>query len=159
MKQHFVVFCGYNRYWNLVFSVHKEQLQLRVTLLVSSDLWFAKWFTALCCMWHRQSWVWTPTKTCGHMICKFMDQKGLTAMVTSKQSAGVARSECEDHYRWESMQAREPPWLWNPGQASSEIQNRVISASTKRTCVLQTFLKNLLFTWLKWDVKHLAKIC
>ena len=32
-------------------------------------------------------------------------------------------------------------WLWNPGQTSPEIQNRDISGPTKRTYVLQFFLK------------------
>ena len=38
-------------------------------------------------------------------------------------------------------QARDPPWLWNPGETSSEVQNRGISASdpTKRTHVLEFF--------------------
>ena len=43
-----------------------------------------------------------------------------------------------------------PPWLWNPGQTSPEVQNRGISSPTKRTCVLQKFFKkkkyNLTFT-------------
>ena len=34
-----------------------------------------------------------------------------------------------------------PPWLWNPGQTSPEVQNRGISGPTKRTCVLQKFKK------------------
>ena len=36
-----------------------------------------------------QSWVQTPTSACGHMICKYMDQKGLAAMLATKRSAGV----------------------------------------------------------------------
>ena len=35
-----------------------------------------------------------------------------------------------------------PPWLWNQGQMSPEVQNRGISGPTKRTDVLQNFLKN-----------------
>ena len=53
------------------------------------------------------------------------------------------------HQRWiwglahkqESMQARNPPWLWNPGQTSPEVRNRGISGPTKRTRVLQKFKK------------------
>ena len=41
------------------------------------------------------------------------------------------------HQRGGSAQVRNPPWLWNPGQTSPEVQNRGISGSTKRTCVLQ----------------------
>ena len=33
-------------------------------------------------------------------------------------------------HRWESMQT-DPPWLWNPGQMSTEVQNRGISGPTK----------------------------
>ena len=40
--------------------------------------------------------------------------------------------------KWESMQ-RDPPWLWNPGQTSPEVQNRGISGPRKRTYVLQKF--------------------
>ena len=39
------------------------------------------------------------------------------------------------------MQARDPPRLWNPGEKSSEVQNRGISGPTKRTHVLQKFKK------------------
>ena len=43
--------------------------------------------------------------------------------------------------RWQSTQARDPPWLWNLGETSSEVQNRGISGPTKRTHVLQKFKK------------------
>ena len=33
--------------------------------------------------------------------------------------------------------ARDPPWLWNPGQTSPEVQNRGISGPMKRTYVLK----------------------
>ena len=35
-------------------------------------------------------------------------------------------------------------YQWNPGQTSPEVQNRAISSPTKRTCVLQKFLKKWL---------------
>ena len=34
-----------------------------------------------------------------------------------------------------------PPWFWNPGQVSPEVQNRGISDPTKRTNVLQNITK------------------
>ena len=34
-------------------------------------------------------------------------------------------------YTWESMQVRDPPWLWKPGQASPEVHNRSISGHKK----------------------------
>ena len=42
--------------------------------------------------------------------------------------------EGEEAHKWGN-----PPWLWNPGQTSPEVQNRGISGPTKRTCVLQKF--------------------
>ena len=44
-------------------------------------------------------------------------------------------------HRWQSTQARDPPWLWNPGDMSSEVQNRGISGLTKRTHVFQKLKK------------------
>ena len=41
--------------------------------------------------------------------------------------------------RWQSTQARDPPWLWNLGEMLPEVQNRGISGPTKRTYVLQQF--------------------
>ena len=32
---------------------------------------------------HTQSWVQMPTNACGRMICKYMGQKGSTAILTS----------------------------------------------------------------------------
>ena len=45
------------------------------------------------------------------------------------------------HQRWiwgiarrqESMQVGDPPWLWNAGQVSPEVQNRGISGPTEKT--------------------------
>ena len=49
-------------------------------------------------------------------------------------------------HRRQSTQARDPSWLWNPGQTSSEVQNRDISDPTKRTYVLQfVFFKKRIF--------------
>ena len=60
----------------------------------------------------------TSTNSCGH-VCRYVDRNG----------------------RWQSMQARDPPWLWNPGETLPEVQNRGISGPTKRTCVLQKLKK------------------
>ena len=45
--------------------------------------------------------------------------------------------------RRQSTQVRHPPWLWNPGETSPEVQNRGISGPTKRIYVLQKLKKNL----------------
>ena len=42
--------------------------------------------------------------------------------------------------RRQSTQARDRPWLWNPGETSPEVQNRGISGPTKRTYVLQKII-------------------
>ena len=50
------------------------------------------------------------------------------------------------HQRWvwgshrrESMQVKDPPWLWNPGQTSPEVKKRGISDPTNRNCVFKKF--------------------
>ena len=66
---------------------------------------------------------------CGH-VCKYVDQKGSAAMLTSIQSAGVA-TEVNLRITQARKHARNPPWLWNPGQTSPEVQNRGISGPSK----------------------------
>ena len=41
----------------------------------------------------------------------------------------------------EARKQGNPPWLWNPGQTSPEVQNRGISGPTKRTCTLEKLKK------------------
>ena len=62
---------------------------------------------------------------CGH-VCKYMDQKGSAAILTSMQSVGVT---LEKNLRITQVKkhAKNPPWLWNPGHASPEVQNRGIN--------------------------------
>ena len=55
---------------------------------------------------------------CRH-IHRYVDQKGLAAMLISIQSAGVA-----PEVNLRITQARDPPWLWNPGQTLPEVQKR-----------------------------------
>ena len=62
-------------------------------------------------------------------------------------------SQQVSHHRWiwglthgqESMQARNPPWLWNPGQTSPEVQNRGISGPTKKDLCPTKILKKKVF--------------
>ena len=85
----------------------------------------------------------TSTNACGH-ICRYMDQKGLATMLTSIQSAGVTPEVNLRNLLWTGEEVHKrgnPPWLWNPGQTSPEVQNRGISGPTKRTYVLQKFKK------------------
>ena len=81
----------------------------------------------------------TSTNACGH-VYKYVDQKGSAAMLTSIQSAGVT-SEVNLKITHVRKCGRDPPWLWNPGQTSPEVQNRGTSGPTKRTYVLQIFKK------------------
>ena len=64
-------------------------------------------------------------------------------MTSNTVSRCRTRGESQEFmaHRWRSMQARDPPWLWNPGETSSEVQNRGISGATKITHVLQKNLK------------------
>ena len=64
------------------------------------------------------------------------------AMLAAKRSAHVTPEVNlrNSLHACESMQARDPPWLWNPGETSPEVQNRGISGQTKRTHVLQKLL-------------------
>ena len=55
----------------------------------------AKWYRVLC-LSHRWFWVWALVQTFTNAyrhVCKYIDQKGLAAMMTSIQSAGKS----EDH--------------------------------------------------------------
>ena len=81
----------------------------------------------------------TSTNACRH-VCRYVDQKGLAAMLTSVQSTGVA-PEVNVRITQVRKHARDPHWLWNPGQTSPEVQNRGISGPTKRAYGLQKFFE------------------
>ena len=77
----------------------------------------------------------------------YEDQNGSAAMLAAKRSAGVAPEvnlRNALHISDEANQSGNPPWLWNRGQSSPEVQNRGISGPTKRTYVLQNFNKRSL---------------
>ena len=44
--------------------------------------------------------------------------------------------------RWQSTQARDPPWLWNPVETSSEVQNRGYQWPHKKDSCPPKILKN-----------------
>ena len=67
----------------------------------------------------------------------FCSGKANNLIVKSRKGKDHTEVAC----RQESVQARNPPWLWNPGQTSPEVQNRGASGPTKRTYVLQKFKK------------------
>ena len=115
----------------------------RLGLLLQNNYWLNSAVLAACGMDGHGFKPWTYTNACGH-ICKYLDRKGSAAMPTCIQPAGV---ESEVNLWIKARKhARGAPWLWNPGQTSPEVQNRIISGPTKRTCVLQNFFKKY---WIK----------
>ena len=60
-------------------------------------------------------------------------KKGL-AMLTSTQSAGVTPEVNVRITKVRKHAKRDPPWLWNKGQTSPEVQNRGISGQKKDLC-------------------------
>ena len=97
----------------------------------------------LCKLIHtgREFEAWTSTNACRH-VCEYMDQKGSAAMLTSIQTAGVAPEVNLRITQVRKHAKRDPPWLWNPGQMSPEVQNRGISGPTnKDLCPPKIFLK------------------
>ena len=73
-------------------------------------------------------------------------------------SRSCTRGESQEFiaHGWQSTQVRDPPWLWNPGETSPEVKNRGISGPTKRTYVLQKFLKK---SWNVMNVKRKWRVC
>ena len=96
---------------------------------------------------------WTSINACRH-ICRYVDQKGLGAMLPSIQSAGVTPEVnlrsllCTGE---EAHKRGNPHWLWNPEQTSPEVENRGITGPTKRTYVLQFFFKKKKPNPYLWD--------
>ena len=126
-----------------------------------------EWSTALC-LWHRQSWVqalklhqclWICAQVCGskRLSCH-ADLYTVSRCHTRGESQEfIAR-------RWQSTQVRHPPWLWNPGETSPEVQKRGISGPMKRTNVLLKFKKKEKklcnnFPSGCWDVRDICKCC
>ena len=96
----------------------------------------AEWFTVvylLCAAWmvvglspNFQQCLWTRLQVCGSK--RFGCQADLCAV-----SRCHTRGESEESvvYRQGSTQARDPPWLWNLGQTSPEVQTGVSVAPWK----------------------------
>ena len=59
-----------------------------------------------------------------------MDRKGSVAMLTSIQSAGVT-PEVTLRITQVRKHARDPPWFWDPGQTSPEVQTGISVAPWK----------------------------
>ena len=109
----------------------------------------AEWLRALSCSMLGSN----PTDTCGH-VCRYVDWKGLSTMLSTKRLTGVTgESEKSIGCRREGTQVRDPPWLWNLGQTSPEVQNRGISGPRERTCPLTFFKKNVPVGVCKGDVQ------
>ena len=69
-------------------------------------------------------------------MCKYVDRNGFATMLATNRSAGVTP---EVHLTNPSCAGDEAHkcLLSNPGQTSSEVQNRGISGYMKRTNILQ----------------------
>ena len=98
-----------------------------------------------CCTTHSHGFdPRTSTNACGH-VCRYVDQKAwLPSWPQHSQQVSHQRWIWGIVHRQESMQARYPPWFWNPRQTSPEVQNRGISGPTKRPYVLQNKIKKFM---------------
>ena len=59
------------------------------------------------------------------------------------------RGESE-HYTGDKAGKRDPPWLWNPGQTSPEVQNKGISGSTPQKIVMRHQLRKFCLVCKRW---------
>ena len=104
------------------------------------------------------------TKILGQKPNFFMWEMRSAAMLAVKRCRTRGASEESIASRWQSMQARDPPWLWNPGQTSSEVQNRGISGPSKRTHVLlnfffkkdMNFILRQIYVFLQWCCRFIV---
>ena len=128
-------------------------------------------FYALCLLIHKSSWKLLSSGNFGTSILGIFkwNNELISGFAFGSQLLGNTTGCHADLYtvnrcrtrgesqefiarRWQRMQARDPPWLWNPGETSSEVQNRGISGatkSTKRTHVLQKCFK-------KKEIRHVC---
>ena len=104
-----------------------------------------------CCVWHGWSWVQAPNlHQCLQTCLEVHGSKRLGCHADLYTvSRCCTRDESQEFIarRWQSMQARDPPWLWNPGETSPEVQNNGISGPTKKTYVLQKLKKKVHYTY------------
>ena len=70
------------------------------------------------------------------MIIRQKIEDGLVRVYFSQKIMCEARQVIDSgiHCTQATKHARDPPWLWNPGETSPEVQNRDISGPTKRKC-------------------------
>ena len=103
---------GVNAVFKMTLVGLQRELLLKVIFRSLIKAGVAEWFTAPCVL-QRWSWVrvlaQTSTNACRH-ICKYRDQKGLAAMLTSIQSAGVAL-EVNLRIIQVRKHVRDPPWF------------------------------------------------
>ena len=124
--------------WKFLFPLHVYFDSL-LSFTKGCRVGVAEWFTVPCGMDSHGLESRTSINVCRH-VCRYVDQKGLAAMLTSIQLAGVTPEVNLRNLLCTGKEAHKrgnPPWPWNPGQTSPEVQNRGISGPTKRTYVLQ----------------------
>ena len=78
------------------------------------------------------------------LVHKYVDRNGSAAMLTAKRSAGVTPEVNLRNmlHAGEEAQVRESTLALKPREdVTRAVQNRGISGYTKKTCILQFFLK------------------
>ena len=100
--------------------------------------------TYFCHQWHNFKLILFPFMTLDAgfesyqclNVYSYADKKGLTAMKcwNAEFDRCCTRVKPRESIacKWENMQARDPPWLWNLEQRSPEVQNRDTSEPIKR---------------------------
>ena len=86
---------------------------------------------------------------CHQCIKKFLG-KGTSCHAGHQEFSGChIRDEYEVDMRnpLHTGKWRDPPWVWNPGQMSPEVQNRVSSDHTKIYLILKHFFFENLIAW------------
>ena len=107
-----------------------------VFFLTSCFSYLTEWPSGIqrraCCLQHGRSWVQAPNlHQCLWTHLQVHGSKRLSCHADLYiVSRCHTRGEPEDHTS-EKACKRDPPWLWDPGQMSWEVQNRGIHGPTK----------------------------
>ena len=100
----------------------------------SSKQWCTSTWSQICCL--------SPEPT---TISSWKLELRLINIIRNHQEVSRCSTRCESQesimHRWWTTQARDPPWLWNLGETSPEVQNRGISGHTKRLMPSNFFFK------------------
>ena len=131
----------WDNFWFLLCPAYHEFGRNEIISLHSAE---PEWPSGIqchaCCLRQRQSWVWALNlHQCFWTCLQVCGSKRLSCHATSIQS-GVP-PEVNLRIIQVRKHARDPPWLWNPGQTSPEVQNRGISGPHKEDMSSKSFKK------------------